>query len=129
MLDELGFQRYVVRLKDAPPGQVTERSSSFATPRPEVTVHLGVSEAGVPPEGIIKTRVAFEQLLSRGIGDTLRVSLTLPNPRKYEEVVVGQQILADINAARYRSVPAFDDARLNIISCPPCSRALDAKFL
>ena len=50
----------------------------FAGARPDVPLHLGVTEAGMPPDGIIKTRVAFEQLLSRGIGDTIRVSLTAP---------------------------------------------------
>jgi (E)-4-hydroxy-3-methylbut-2-enyl-diphosphate synthase len=129
MLDELGFDRYVVSLKDSHPRKVIEANTRFAALRPDVPLHLGVTEAGVPPEGIIKTRVAFEQLLSRGIGDTLRVSLTLPNPRKYEEVVVGQQILADIAAGRYRSVPVFDDDRLNIISCPSCSRVENEKFV
>ncbi len=83
----------------------------------------------MPPEGIIKTRVAFEQLLSRGIGDTLRVSLTLPNPRKHEEITVGQQILDDIAAGRFRSVPVFDDDTLNIVSCPSCSRVENEKFV
>jgi (E)-4-hydroxy-3-methylbut-2-enyl-diphosphate synthase len=129
MLDDLGFDRYVVSLKDSHPRKVIEANTRFAALRPDVPLHLGVTEAGVPPEGIIKTRVAFEQLLSRGIGDTLRVSLTLPNPRKYEEVVVGQQILADIAAGRYRSVPVFDDDRLNIISCPSCSRVENEKFV
>ncbi|HXB53584.1 MAG TPA: (E)-4-hydroxy-3-methylbut-2-enyl-diphosphate synthase [Vicinamibacteria bacterium] len=129
MLDELGFDRYVVSLKDSHPRKVIDANTRFAALRPDVPLHLGVTEAGVPPEGIIKTRVAFEQLLSRGIGDTLRVSLTLPNPRKYEEVVVGQQILADIAAGRYRSVPVFDDDRLNIISCPSCSRVENEKFV
>ena len=92
-------------------------------------LHLGVTEAGIPPEGVIKTRVAFEQLLSRGIGDTLRVSLTLPNPRKHEEVTVGLQILADVAAGRYRSVPVFDDDKLNIISCPSCSRVENERFV
>jgi (E)-4-hydroxy-3-methylbut-2-enyl-diphosphate synthase len=73
--------------------------------------------------------VAFEQLLSRGIGDTLRVSLTLPNPRKHEEVTVGLQILADVAAGRFRSVPVFDDDRLNIISCPSCSRVENERFV
>jgi (E)-4-hydroxy-3-methylbut-2-enyl-diphosphate synthase len=73
--------------------------------------------------------VAFEQLLSRGIGDTIRVSLTLPNPRKHEEVTVGLQILADIAAGRFRSVPVFDDETLNIISCPSCSRVENEKFV
>ena len=92
-------------------------------------LHLGVTEAGIPPEGIIKTRVAFEQLLSRGIGDTIRVSLTLPNPRKHEEITVGRQILADIAAGRFRSVPVFDDDKLNIISCPSCSRVENERFV
>jgi (E)-4-hydroxy-3-methylbut-2-enyl-diphosphate synthase len=129
MLDEVGFDRYVVSLKDSHPRKVIEANTRFAALRPDVPLHLGVTEAGVPPEGIIKTRVAFEQLLTRGIGDTLRVSLTLPNPRKYEEVVVGQQILADIAAGRYRSVPVFDDDRLNIISCPSCSRVENERFV
>ena len=88
-----------------------------------------MTEAGIPPEGIIKTRVAFEQLLSRGIGDTVRVSLTLPNPRKHEEVTVARQIIADIAAGRFRSVPVFDDDKLNIISCPSCSRVENEKFV
>jgi len=129
MLDDLGFERYVVSLKDSHPRKVIEANTRFAARRPDVPLHLGVTEAGIPPEGIIKTRVAFEQLLSRGIGDTLRVSLTLPNPRKYEEVVVGQQILADIAAGRFRSVPVFDDDKLNIISCPSCSRVENERFV
>ncbi|PYQ12691.1 MAG: 4-hydroxy-3-methylbut-2-en-1-yl diphosphate synthase [Acidobacteria bacterium] len=129
MLDELGFERYVVSLKDSHPRKVIEANVRFATLRPDVPLHLGVTEAGIPPEGVIKTRVAFEQLLTRGIGDTLRVSLTLPNPRKHEEVTVGRQILADIEAGRFRSVPVFDDDRLNIISCPSCSRVENERFV
>jgi (E)-4-hydroxy-3-methylbut-2-enyl-diphosphate synthase len=128
-LDELGFDRYVVSLKDSHPRKVIEANLRFAARRPDVPLHLGVTEAGIPPEGIIKTRVAFEQLLSRGVGDTIRVSLTLPNPRKHEEVTVGRQILADIEAGRFRSVPVFDDDKLNIISCPSCSRVENEKFV
>jgi (E)-4-hydroxy-3-methylbut-2-enyl-diphosphate synthase len=128
-MDELGFERYVVSLKDSHPRSVIEGNRRFAEARPEVPLHLGVTEAGIPPEGVLKTRVAFEQLLSRGIGDTLRVSLTLPNPRKHEEVTVGLEILADIAAGRFRSVPVFDDDRLNIISCPSCSRVENERFV
>jgi (E)-4-hydroxy-3-methylbut-2-enyl-diphosphate synthase len=128
-MDELGFDRYVVSLKDSHPRKVIEANRRFAEARPDVPLHLGVTEAGIPPEGVIKTRVAFEQLLSRGIGDTLRVSLTLPNPRKHEEVTVGLQILADVAAGRYRSVPIFDDDKLNIISCPSCSRVENERFV
>ena len=128
-MDELGFDRYVVSLKDSHPRKVIEANRLFAEARPDVPMHLGVTEAGIPPEGVIKTRVAFEQLVSRGIGDTIRVSLTLPNPRKHEEVTVGHQILSDIAAGRFRSVPVFDDDTLNIISCPSCSRVENEKFV
>jgi len=128
-LDDLGFERYVVSIKDSHPRKVIEANRRFAEARPDVPLHLGVTEAGIPPEGVVKTRVAFEQLLSRGIGDTLRVSLTLPNPRKQEEVSVGLQILADVAAGRFRSVPVFDDDKLNIISCPSCSRVENERFV
>ena len=129
ILDDLAFDRYVVSLKDSHPRKVIEGNLRFAALRPDVPLHLGVTEAGIPPEGIIKTRVAFEQLVSRGVGDTVRVSLTLPNPRKHEEVTVGQQILDDIAAGRFRSVPVFDDDKLNIISCPSCSRVENERFV
>jgi (E)-4-hydroxy-3-methylbut-2-enyl-diphosphate synthase len=74
-----------------------------------VPLHLGVTEAGMPPDGIIKTRIAFEQLIGRGIGDTIRVSLTLPNDRKPEEIDAGRQIVADIAAGRVRSVVDFGE--------------------
>src|SRR5512134_2782060 len=128
-MDDLGFERFVVSLKDSHPRNVIEGNRRFAAARPEVPLHLGVTEAGIPPEGILKTRVAFEQLVSRGVGDTLRVSLTLPNPRKHEEIGVGRQILADIAAGRFRSVPVFDDDSLNIISCPSCSRVENERFV
>jgi (E)-4-hydroxy-3-methylbut-2-enyl-diphosphate synthase len=129
ILDDLGFDRYVVSLKDSHPRKVIEGNLRFAELRPDVPLHLGVTEAGIPPEGIIKTRVAFEQLISRGVGDTIRVSLTLPNPRKHEEVTAGKKILEDIAAGRFRSVPVFEDDKLNIISCPSCSRVENEKFV
>lgn len=129
LLDDLGFERYVVSMKDSHPNKVIDANARFAAERPEVPLHLGVTEAGIPPDGILKTRIAFEQLLSRGIGDTLRVSLTLPNPRKHEEVIVGQEIVDDVAAGRFRSVPVFDENRLNIISCPSCSRVENDRFV
>ena len=129
MLEKIGFDRFVVSLKDSDPAQVIEGNRRFAAERPDVPLHLGVTEAGMPPEGIIKTRIAFEQLLSRGIGDTVRVSLTLPNARKPEEVAVGHEILRDIASGRFRSVPEFPKDRLNIISCPSCSRVENEKFI
>jgi (E)-4-hydroxy-3-methylbut-2-enyl-diphosphate synthase len=129
MLDDMGFDRYVVSLKDSDPNKVIEGNLRFAEARPDVPLHLGVTEAGMPPDGIIKTRIAFEQLLSRGIGDTIRVSLTLPFERKGEEVTVGRQILDDIANGRFRSVPKFEQTGLNIISCPSCSRVENEAFI
>lgn len=129
MLDDLGFDQYCVSLKDSDPNKVIEANIRFAESRPDVPLHLGVTEAGLPPEGIIKTRVAFEQLLTRGIGDTLRVSLTLPFDRKGEEITVGQQILDDIANGRFRSVPKFEQKGMNIISCPSCSRVENEAFI
>ncbi|MFN6109979.1 MAG: (E)-4-hydroxy-3-methylbut-2-enyl-diphosphate synthase [Planctomycetota bacterium] len=129
LLDSLGFTRYVVSLKDSDPRKVVEVNRRFAEMRPDVPLHLGVTEAGLPPDGIIKTRVAFEQLIGRGIGDTLRVSLTLPNHRKGEEITVGRQIVEDIYAGRVRSVVEFSADRMNIISCPSCSRVENEAFV
>lgn len=129
LLDTLGFTRFCVSLKDSDPNKVIEANQRFAAERPDVPLHLGVTEAGLPPEGIIKTRVAFEQLISRGIGDTVRVSLTVPNSRKKEEIEAGRAILADIAAGRVRSVVRFQPTGLNIISCPSCSRVENEAFI
>ncbi len=128
-LDSLGFIRYAVSLKDSDPKKVIEVNRRFAERRSDVPLHLGVTEAGMPPDGIIKTRVAFEQLISKGIGDTIRVSLTVPNSRKGEEITVGRQILADIAAGRVRSFVDFGTNQLNIISCPSCSRVENEAFV
>lgn len=128
-LDSIGFTRYCVSLKDSDPQQVIEVNRRFAEQRPDVPLHLGVTEAGMPPDGVIKTRIAFEQLIGRGIGDTIRVSLTLPNSHKYEEIEAGRKILADIAAGRVRSVVDFGLKSLNIISCPSCSRVENEAFI
>jgi (E)-4-hydroxy-3-methylbut-2-enyl-diphosphate synthase len=129
LLDDLGFTRYCVSLKDSDPREVIEVNRRFAEARPDVPLHLGVTEAGLPPDGIIKTRIAFEQLLSRGIGDTIRVSLTVPNDRKPEEIAAGRQILEDIVSGRVRSVVDYGLSTLNIISCPSCSRVENQAFV
>ena len=74
-------------------------------------LHLGVTEAGPSFQGTIKSAVAFGALLSKGIGDTIRVSLSAP---PIEEVKVGNQILESLNL-RPRG--------LEIVSCPSCGRA------
>lgn len=128
-LERLGFTRFVVSLKDSDPAKVVKINQSFAEKRPDVPLHLGVTEAGLPPDGIIKTRIAFEQLIGRGIGDTIRVSLTVPNSDKPQEIAAGREIVDDIYAGRLRSVVAIDPNALNIISCPSCSRVENEAFV
>jgi (E)-4-hydroxy-3-methylbut-2-enyl-diphosphate synthase len=79
--------------------------------RCDYPLHLGVTEAGPPFQGTIKSAVAFGALLAEGIGDTIRVSLSAP---PVEEVKVGLQILESLNL-RARG--------LEIVSCPSCGRA------
>ena len=129
LLDDLGFTRYCVSLKDSDPQKVIEVNRRFSEKRPDVPLHLGVTEAGMPPDGIIKTRIAFEQLISRGIGDTIRVSLTVANNRKAEEIAAGRKILDDIAAGRVRSFVDYGLKTLNIISCPSCSRVENEAFI
>jgi (E)-4-hydroxy-3-methylbut-2-enyl-diphosphate synthase len=129
IVDELGFREYVVSIKDSDPRLVIDANIRFAEQRPDVPLHLGVTEAGMPPEGVIKTRIAFEQLLSRGIGDTLRVSLTVPFDDKGMEIRVGRELIADIEAGRFRSVPPNFFDGLNIIACPSCSRVENVRFI
>jgi (E)-4-hydroxy-3-methylbut-2-enyl-diphosphate synthase len=128
-LDKLGYTRYCVSLKDSDPAKTVEAYIRFAETRPEIPLHLGVTEAGLPPMGIEKTRIAFEQLIGKGIGDTIRVSLTLPYDRKHEEIDAGRAILDDIHAGRVRTVVHFNSDRLNLISCPSCSRVENEAFI
>ncbi|GAB4150549.1 MAG: (E)-4-hydroxy-3-methylbut-2-enyl-diphosphate synthase [Planctomycetaceae bacterium] len=128
-LEELNFERFCVSLKDSDPAKVIEANRRFSDARPEIPLHLGVTEAGLPPDGVIKTRIAFEQLIGQGIGDTIRVSLTVPNDRKPEEIEAGRSILEDIYAGRVRSVVDFGLDTLNIISCPSCSRVENEAFV
>jgi (E)-4-hydroxy-3-methylbut-2-enyl-diphosphate synthase len=74
-------------------------------------LHLGVTEAGPAFQGTIKSATAFGILLSEGIGDTIRVSLSAPPA---EEVKVGLQILQSLN---------LRERKLEIVSCPSCGRA------
>jgi len=129
LLDDLGFTRYVVSLKNSDPAAVVEANRAFAAQRPDVPLHLGVTEAGMPPEGVHKTQQAFEQLIAAGIGDTIRVSLTVPAFEKKQEILAGRKILNDIAAGRFVGMPADGPQGLNIISCPSCSRVENSAFV
>jgi len=128
LLDSLGFTRYCVSLKDSDPKTVLRVNRRFYEQKPEVPLHLGVTEAGMPPAGVVKSREAFEPLLKDGIGSTLRVSLTLPFAKKDEEIRVGRKIVQDVLAGHFWNQEYVQDG-FNIISCPSCSRVENEKFI
>jgi len=90
---------------------VMVRAYELLSERGDWPLHLGVTEAGPAFQGTIKSATAFGALLSKGIGDTIRVSLSAP---PVEEVKVGIQILQSLN---------LRPRKLEIVSCPSCGRA------
>lgn len=128
-VDSLGFQRFCVSIKSSDPKTVVEANKRFASIRPDIPLHLGVTEAGMPPTGIFKSRIALEPLLAAGIGDTLRVSLTVPNDQKQQEIEAGRQMLENVQSGKIMSDDDWTPDRLNIISCPSCARVENDRFV
>ncbi|MCU1690905.1 MAG: ispG [Pseudonocardiales bacterium] len=110
LFEEHGFRDFKISVKHNDP-VVMVRAYELLSEACEYPLHLGVTEAGPTFQGTIKSSVAFGALLSKGIGDTIRVSLSAP---PVEEVKVGLQILESLNLRQ---------RRLEIVSCPSCGRA------
>ncbi|MGA9490420.1 MAG: flavodoxin-dependent (E)-4-hydroxy-3-methylbut-2-enyl-diphosphate synthase [Mycobacterium sp.] len=110
LFEEHGFGDIKISVKHNDPVVMVAAYEQLAA-KCDYPLHLGVTEAGPAFQGTIKSAVAFGALLSRGIGDTIRVSLSAP---PVEEVKVGTQILESLNL-RPRG--------LEIVSCPSCGRA------
>ncbi|MDR1486251.1 MAG: (E)-4-hydroxy-3-methylbut-2-enyl-diphosphate synthase [Planctomycetaceae bacterium] len=127
-IDTLNFSRYCVSIKSSDPAVVTAANRRFNELRPDIPLHLGVTEAGLLPEGLIKSRAAIEPLLADGIGDTLRVSLTVSNSRKEEEIIAGKLILDNVKKGTIHS-GTWQHTALNIISCPSCARVENDRFV
>jgi len=110
LFEEHGFGDIVISVKHHDP-VIMMKAYMLIAEQCDYPLHLGVTEAGPAFQGTIKSAVAFGGLLSRGIGDTIRVSLSAP---PVEEVKVGIGILESLNL-RQRG--------LEIVSCPSCGRA------
>jgi (E)-4-hydroxy-3-methylbut-2-enyl-diphosphate synthase len=110
LFEEHGFGNIKISVKHNDPVVMVAAYEQLAA-QCDYPLHLGVTEAGPAFQGTIKSAVAFGALLSKGIGDTIRVSLSAP---PVEEVKVGNQILESLNL-RPRG--------LEIVSCPSCGRA------
>ncbi|MEN8654470.1 flavodoxin-dependent (E)-4-hydroxy-3-methylbut-2-enyl-diphosphate synthase [Streptomyces sp. 21So2-11] len=110
LFEEHGFGDIKISVKHNDPVVMVNAYRLLAA-KSDYPLHLGVTEAGPAFQGTIKSAVAFGALLSEGIGDTIRVSLSAP---PVEEVKVGLQILESLN---------LKQRRLEIVSCPSCGRA------
>ncbi|MFQ6395246.1 flavodoxin-dependent (E)-4-hydroxy-3-methylbut-2-enyl-diphosphate synthase [Nocardia sp. KC 131] len=110
LFEEHGFGDIKISVKHNDPVIMVEAYRQLAA-QSDYPLHLGVTEAGPAFQGTIKSAVAFGALLSSGIGDTIRVSLSAPPA---EEIKVGDQILQSLN---------LRPRKLEIVSCPSCGRA------
>jgi len=110
LFEEHDFHDFKISVKHNDP-VVMVRAYEMLSERGDWPLHLGVTEAGPAFQGTIKSATAFGALLSKGIGDTIRVSLSAP---PVEEVKVGNQILQSLN---------LKPRKLEIVSCPSCGRA------
>ncbi|MFC7806489.1 flavodoxin-dependent (E)-4-hydroxy-3-methylbut-2-enyl-diphosphate synthase [Streptomyces olivaceus] len=110
LFEEHGFRDIKISVKHNDPVVMVEAYRQLAA-QCDYPLHLGVTEAGPAFQGTIKSAVAFGALLSQGIGDTIRVSLSAP---PVEEIKVGVQILQSLG---------LRERRLEIVSCPSCGRA------
>ncbi|WP_347039575.1 flavodoxin-dependent (E)-4-hydroxy-3-methylbut-2-enyl-diphosphate synthase [Glutamicibacter halophytocola] len=110
LFEEHGFHDFKISVKHNDP-VIMVRAYELLAERGDWPLHLGVTEAGPAFQGTIKSATAFGALLSKGIGDTIRVSLSAP---PVEEVKVGNQILESLN---------LRPRKLDIVSCPSCGRA------
>jgi (E)-4-hydroxy-3-methylbut-2-enyl-diphosphate synthase len=110
LFEEHGFRDIKISVKHNDPVVMVNAYRQLAAAC-DYPLHLGVTEAGPAFQGTIKSAVAFGALLSEGIGDTIRVSLSAP---PVEEVKVGNQILESLG---------LRERGLEIVSCPSCGRA------
>jgi (E)-4-hydroxy-3-methylbut-2-enyl-diphosphate synthase len=110
LFEEHDFHDFKISVKHNDP-VVMVRAYELLAERGDWPLHLGVTEAGPAFQGTIKSATAFGALLSKGIGDTIRVSLSAP---PVEEVKVGVAILRALN---------LRPRKLEIVSCPSCGRA------
>jgi (E)-4-hydroxy-3-methylbut-2-enyl-diphosphate synthase len=110
LFEEHDFHDFKISVKHNDPVVMVRAYEQLAA-RGDWPLHLGVTEAGPAFQGTIKSSVAFGALLAKGIGDTIRVSLSAP---PVEEIKVGNQILQSLN---------LRPRKLEIVSCPSCGRA------
>jgi (E)-4-hydroxy-3-methylbut-2-enyl-diphosphate synthase len=110
ILEEVGFGDIKISVKHQNPATMIAAYRLLAG-KCDYPLHLGVTEAGTPRDGIVKSAVGIGALLAEGIGDTIRVSLTA---HPVEEVKAGNAILGALG---------LRPKKLDLVACPSCGRA------
>ncbi len=109
VFDSLNFDQVVVSMKSSSVAETIESNRFFAS-RYDIPLHLGVTEAGPLIGGVVKSSIAFYTLLSEGIGNTIRVSLS---DKVENEVIAGLEILKESGKR---------EGGVKLVSCPRCGR-------
>ncbi|MCQ2584311.1 MAG: (E)-4-hydroxy-3-methylbut-2-enyl-diphosphate synthase [Treponema sp.] len=109
VFDSLNFDQVVVSMKSSSVSETIESNRFFAS-RYDIPLHLGVTEAGPLIGGVVKSSIAFYTLLSEGIGNTIRVSLS---DKVENEVIAGLEILKESGKR---------EGGVKLVSCPRCGR-------
>ncbi len=110
LLEEHGFKDYKISVKHQNVPEMIDAYRKLAS-KTDAPLHLGVTEAGTPKQGVVKTAIGIGTLLAEGIGDTIRCSLTAD---PVEEVKLGKQILQTLG---------IRDSTFDLVACPSCGRA------
>jgi (E)-4-hydroxy-3-methylbut-2-enyl-diphosphate synthase len=110
LLEELDFHNILISVKSSDVQNMI-RANRILAEKTDYPLHLGVTEAGARKRAIVKSSIGIGTLLTDGIGDTLRVSLT-DDP--VEEISAAREILSALNIA--------ENGGMNIVSCPTCGR-------
>jgi len=119
LFEEHDFHDFKISVKHNDP-VVMVRAYELLAEAGDWPLHLGVTEAGPAFQGTIKSSVAFGALLSKGIGDTIRVSLTpAPGGDRTQEVIVAQEILQTMGLRSFVPIVA---------ACPGCGRTTSTTF-
>jgi (E)-4-hydroxy-3-methylbut-2-enyl-diphosphate synthase len=110
MLEDMGFEDIILSCKSTSITETVNANLLLSKHFPKYPLHIGITEAGVMPDGLVKSAAGMALLLTQGLGDTMRISLSAP---AVEEVKAGYALLRSLGLRK---------KGVEIISCPTCGR-------